>query len=45
MSERPFLERLGLSRYESIRAADLEFTKLNALIGAIGTGECARSRN
>lgn len=36
---RPFLERLQLSGYKSIREADLEFTKLNVLIGANGAGK------
>ena len=37
--KRPFLERLKLSGYKSIREADLEFTKLNVLIGANGAGK------
>ena len=37
--QRPFLERLQLSGYKSIRDAELEFTKLNVLIGANGVGK------
>lgn len=37
--ERPFLERLRLTGYKSIQEADLEFTKLNVLIGANGAGK------
>ena len=37
--DKPFLERLELSGYKSIRGAALEFTKLNVLIGANGTGK------
>lgn len=37
--KRPFLERLQLSGYKSIREADLEFAKLNVLIGANGVGK------
>ncbi len=36
---RPFLERLRLSGYKSIREADVEFTRLNVLIGANGAGK------
>ena len=36
---RPFLERLKLSGYKSIREAELELTKLNVLIGANGAGK------
>ena len=36
---RPFLERLKLSGYKSIREAELDFTKLNVLIGANGAGK------
>jgi predicted ATPase len=36
---RPFLERLKLSGYKSIREAEVEFTKLNVLIGANGAGK------
>ena len=38
-NQRPFLERLKLSGYKSIREAELEFTKLNVLIGANGAGK------
>lgn len=37
--KRPFLERLKLSGYKSIREADLEFTRLNVLIGANSAGK------
>ena len=36
---RPFLERLKLTGYKSIREAELDFTKLNVLIGANGAGK------
>ena len=36
---RPFLERLKLSGYKSIREAEIEFTRLNVLIGANGAGK------
>ncbi|MGA2034481.1 MAG: AAA family ATPase [Thermoguttaceae bacterium] len=39
LKNRPFLERLKLSGYKSIREAELEFTKLNVLIGANGAGK------
>ena len=36
---RPFLERLKLTGYKSIREAELDFTKLSVLIGANGAGK------
>ncbi len=37
--KRPFLERLKLTGYMSIREAEIELTKLNVLIGANGAGK------
>lgn len=37
--ERPFIERLVLSGYKSIQRAEIDFSKLNVLIGANGAGK------
>jgi predicted ATPase len=37
--EKPFVERLELSGYKSIRQAAIDFTRLNVLIGANGSGK------
>jgi len=37
--DEPFLERLKLTGYKSIREAELEFTGINVLIGANGAGK------
>ena len=38
-ANRPFLERLKLSGHKSIRETEIEFARLNVLIGANGKGK------